>query len=287
MKPALHHVDIITPDLRRSRSFYEDVLGMRLAGWFFREGLFEFLFLRDSRASSLFCLEFCGPPLLGWQQSMLEAQGSALDHLSMLAGDIDGWYQRLLEEGVPFLQPPEAVLGAREMYFRDPRRTILEILTPDDPGLTPRQRPEPAVRIDPAALALHHVTILAEDPQRLAGFYMEWFEFGRVPSPPGTAAGGIFLADTSELHTGAVTRPMLRIIRPDDLGAPDVRRPESRVGLHQIAFKTEELERAQHELQERDAHVQQVREPGGCSWLRLTDPYGIEIGVYSAACLPS
>jgi glyoxylase I family protein len=285
MTPGLHHVDIITPDLRRSLSFYQDILGMKLAGWFFREELFEFLFLRDSPPSSLFCLEFCGPPLLGWQERMLDQQGACIDHLSMLAEDIDAWYERLKEQGIPFLQPPEPVLGAREMYFRDPSHTILEILTPEDPGLTPLDIPAFVRDEAQPLIALHHVSLLTSDPQALAAFYMQEFDFISVPAPPGSAAG-IFLTDSSQLHRRAVTRPMVRVVSAAEVGAGGTRSSELSAGLYQIALTTENLEQAQSALRKKGAAVELMLEPAGCERLRLTDPYGIEIAIFRSASLP-
>lgn len=287
MKPGLHHVDIIATDLRRSLSFYRDILGMKLAGWYFREDLFEFLFLRDAPGSSLFCLEFCGPPLLDWQRTMLEEQGPALDHLSMLAPDIDDWYERLRQREIPFLQPPEPVLGAREMYFRDPVQTILEILTPDDPGLTPLQLPAPAPAGDQPLLKLHHVSLLTADPEPLAAFYEGIFGFTPAPPPSGARAAGIFLADNSELHSTSAVRPMLRIARPAELGAPETEGPNAPAHrLYQIGFHTEDLDGALRSLLREGVDAQLTPEPGGPDRVRLTDPEGIEIAIFHSAGLP-
>jgi catechol 2,3-dioxygenase-like lactoylglutathione lyase family enzyme len=287
MKPGLHHVDIITTDLRKSLSFYRDILGMQLAGWYFREELFEFLFLRDAPAASHFCLEFCGPPLLDWQQTMLEAQGPALDHLSMLAPDIDNWYRRLRQREIPFLQSPEPVLGAREMYFRDPSGAILEILTPDDPGLTPTQLPAPAPARDQPALILHHVSLLTSDPEPLAAFYEGTFGFTPAPPPPGVHAAGVFLADTSELHSTSAVRPMLRIARTEELGAPKAEGPNAPAGgLYQIGFQTEDLDGVLRSLLREGVDAQLAPEPGGLDRVGLTDPEGIEIAIFHSDKLP-
>jgi predicted enzyme related to lactoylglutathione lyase len=50
--------------------------------------------------------------------------------LSWFSDDIDGWYRRLLENGVEVEQPPtrQPYLEMKTMLFRDPQGYLLEIL---------------------------------------------------------------------------------------------------------------------------------------------------------------
>jgi catechol 2,3-dioxygenase-like lactoylglutathione lyase family enzyme len=116
-------------DLPRSRRFYQDVFAFQPM-------------VSDAR--------FCAFSVEGRQELLLFQKGATLEpfpttggaipphggagelHLafSIPAAELDAWEKRLLESGVPIESRVAWPEGGQSLYFRDPDRHLLELVTP-------------------------------------------------------------------------------------------------------------------------------------------------------------
>jgi lactoylglutathione lyase len=121
MSPRLTHVLLFVADLRRSRDFYLEALGLepiveeddylRLTGLGVDLGLHR---AHDSE-------QYGGPGI----------------ELQLQVDDLDAWYRRLVARGVPFTRGPEDMpWGARHAFLHDPDGYRLSLYTPA-PGRNP------------------------------------------------------------------------------------------------------------------------------------------------------
>lgn len=107
----LRYVIVFVSDMKRSVSFYRDVLGLPLkfesAGWT------EF-----STGAATLALHASG----GRQAEGDEAPGPAAGRCRPGLGvpDLDAFHRRMRERGVPCVQEPEEVFGARVAQYLDP-----------------------------------------------------------------------------------------------------------------------------------------------------------------------
>jgi catechol 2,3-dioxygenase-like lactoylglutathione lyase family enzyme len=129
----LHHVSILTPDLRRSQRFYTETLGMRtLLEYVQDDGGFIFLvdpaFDLDRHS---FMLEIIGPPHLEPREvEMLEARGACYDHLCYVADDVQAAWQGAVRRGVEKMAEPAQEYGTWIAWVRDADGNDLEIMNP-------------------------------------------------------------------------------------------------------------------------------------------------------------
>jgi catechol 2,3-dioxygenase-like lactoylglutathione lyase family enzyme len=128
---GLHHISILTPDLRRSQKFYEDVLGLKTVYEYVRDdGGFVFLvdpFYEPSGHS--FMLEIIGPPHLEPREvEILEARGACYDHLCYVADDVPGAWQAALDRGAEKMAEPVQEYGMWIAWVRDADGNDLEIM---------------------------------------------------------------------------------------------------------------------------------------------------------------
>lgn len=116
-------------DLPRATAFYRDVLGLevmsaseRLVAVDAGEATVLLLFQRGATRDGL---DFPGgriPP----------HDGSGPAHLAFAieTGDVEGWERRLAEHGVEVESRVQWTRGGRSLYFRDPDRHSVELVTP-------------------------------------------------------------------------------------------------------------------------------------------------------------
>lgn len=279
MRLRLHHVDVITEDLEESVSFYTGSLGMKVAGWFYREDLFEFVFLRDRLGMSNLVIELCAPPLLDWQEKILDHRGPCLDHFSFIADDIDRWHEELKQKNSQIIQPPEPVLGAREMYFKDPSGVILEIITTTDPALTPMVIPK-AIPLENAGYRVRNATIISTDLQQSEEFYLSALGLEHVGEGQGSHSEGISLTDYDAVARGSLG-PVLEIKGLSGLSKSEQSFfDEFGSGLSGIGFDVEDITLAERELQGYGLDLDaQLHKRGKPTRLVFQDPNGIQIVV--------
>ena len=120
----LHHVAIICADYRRSKTFYTDVLGLRVVDENYRQARQSWkldLALPDGGQIELFT--FPGAPA---RPSRPEAQG--LRHLAFAVDDVQAWVDYLTMRGVT-VEPVriDEYTGRRFTFFADPDGLPLEI----------------------------------------------------------------------------------------------------------------------------------------------------------------
>lgn len=121
---GVHHVAVICSDYRRSRSFYTEVLGLRVVAENYRQARQSWkldLALPDGTQIELF--SFPGAPP---RPSRPEAQG--LRHLAFEVDDLDVWVAHLRVNGIT----TEAIrtdeyTGRRFVFFADPDGLPLEL----------------------------------------------------------------------------------------------------------------------------------------------------------------
>lgn len=129
----LHHVNILTPDIRRSQRFYEEKLGMKTV----IEGLEDeggSVFLVDPSydyRESDFLLQIVGPPHLEPREEvLLEKRGACLDHMGFVADDLQGAWDAAITRGAKHVTEPIFYLIGNLAWFVDPDGIDVEIMNP-------------------------------------------------------------------------------------------------------------------------------------------------------------
>lgn len=113
-------------DLDRATAFYTRVLGLPLTA-----GFDEASFLQTGRDSTLILFNAEG---IRRRQSVIPshgAEGEGHVALTVPAGEIDAWKDRLERLGVAIEHEQTWSYGSRSIYFRDPDNNSLELITDD------------------------------------------------------------------------------------------------------------------------------------------------------------
>jgi catechol 2,3-dioxygenase-like lactoylglutathione lyase family enzyme len=132
MEPDIQHLveaALYVGDLDRAEAFYGDVLGLqRIAKEpgrhvFFRVGQSVLLLFNPEATQKGGSLPEHG------------AKGSGHAALGISADSLEGWRSRLQEQGVEIEKEVMWRKGGRSLYFRDPARNAIELITPGCWGL--------------------------------------------------------------------------------------------------------------------------------------------------------
>lgn len=121
---GIHHVALICSDYQRSKTFYTEVLGLKVLAEHYREARQSWkLDLQLADGSQLELFSFPGAPA---RPSQPEAQG--LRHLAFAVTDLDHWVSYLKQQGVAV----EAIrvdeyTDKRFTFFQDPDGLPLEL----------------------------------------------------------------------------------------------------------------------------------------------------------------
>lgn len=121
---GIHHVALICSDYQRSKTFYTEVLGLKILAEHYREARQSWkLDLQLTDGSQLELFSFPGAPA---RPSQPEAQG--LRHLAFAVTDLDHWVSYLKQQGIMV----EAIrvdeyTGKRFTFFQDPDGLPLEL----------------------------------------------------------------------------------------------------------------------------------------------------------------
>lgn len=130
----IHHVAIIASDYERSKSFYTEVLGLRVLGEYYRAERHSYkldLGLPDGGRLELF--SFPDPPP---RPSRPEARG--LRHLAFAVPDVEAALAELRGRGVPTEEIRfDEYTGKRFAFFTDPDDLPLELYEVEVPGQRP------------------------------------------------------------------------------------------------------------------------------------------------------
>jgi catechol 2,3-dioxygenase-like lactoylglutathione lyase family enzyme len=129
----LHHVNLLSNDVRPAIEFYRRELGLRVA-LTYRPDFGGFNFLIDARFDGRtrnFMLEITGAPDLDERESAyLRAHGPSYDHICFITADPVVSYHRLLAGGSSSLYEPENFLDNVLAWVADPHGVHVELMKP-------------------------------------------------------------------------------------------------------------------------------------------------------------
>jgi len=117
-------------DLTAAAAFYRDVLGLEPM----RTGPDRFVAFRAGAQSVLLLFKrgstLTPLPVSGGVIPPHDGHGPHHIGLAIAAADYDVWRQRLLAQGVAIESETRWDAGGRSLYFRDPDRHVVELVTP-------------------------------------------------------------------------------------------------------------------------------------------------------------
>jgi catechol 2,3-dioxygenase-like lactoylglutathione lyase family enzyme len=137
---ALHHVALVTNDMKKTVAFYRDMLGGRvaMAHRMPRPGNERHYFISVTPSTVFAFFEFPDAELPSHKGATLPSTGRALDHIAFFAPDeaaFNEWYRRLGEAKVEHLTPITTLgMGIRAFFFADPNGIVLEVMCPPPGG---------------------------------------------------------------------------------------------------------------------------------------------------------
>jgi catechol 2,3-dioxygenase-like lactoylglutathione lyase family enzyme len=137
---SLHHVALVTNDMKKTVAFYRDVLvsevamGHRLP----RAGNERHYFITVAPSTVFAFFEFPDAEMPGHKDATLPSTGRSLDHIAFFAESeetFDRWYMRLQEVNAPHLSEMRQMgPGLRAFFFDDPNGIVLEVMAPPKGG---------------------------------------------------------------------------------------------------------------------------------------------------------
>ena len=132
----LHHINILTPNWRRSRDFYQATFGLRSVMEFVDEDDGAFLFLADAFvdfAEHNLLLELTGPPW-GEQREAdhFDRNGPSVDHICYTTPDVDAAWRQLIDAGASDVTAPYDAWGTRIAWVKDLVGKDIELMLPID-----------------------------------------------------------------------------------------------------------------------------------------------------------
>ena len=142
----VNHLNIVVSDMERSLGFYIGILGMRVTFEVELSGAWiatvsgvpgataRCVFCQPSGGGARFeLLQYLHPSGMPVEANAV-ANTPGLRHLALEVSDLNTWYARLLEAGVPFVSPPVVApftivdgLRKRLCYLHDPDGVIVEL----------------------------------------------------------------------------------------------------------------------------------------------------------------
>lgn len=130
---ALHHVALVTNDMKKTVAFYRDLLGSTVAMGhrLGRPGNERHYFITVAPNTVFAFFEFPDAELPAHKDATLPSTGRALDHIAFFAGSnerFDTWYRRLTEAKVAHLSPIRDMGIVRAFFFDDPNGITLEVM---------------------------------------------------------------------------------------------------------------------------------------------------------------
>jgi len=137
---AIHHVALVTNDMKKTVAFYRDVLGSQVAMGHRlpRAGNERHYFITVAPNTMFAFFEFPDAELPAHKDATLASTGRALDHIAFFAGSneqFDTWYQRLTEAKVAHLSPIRDMGIVRAFFFDDPNGITLEVMAGKGEGM--------------------------------------------------------------------------------------------------------------------------------------------------------
>jgi catechol 2,3-dioxygenase-like lactoylglutathione lyase family enzyme len=133
---SLHHVALVTNDMKKTVAFYRDFLGgeVIMAHRMPRPGNERHYFISVTPTTVFAFFEFPDATLPAHKDATLPSTGRALDHIAFFAPSValfEAWYGRLTDANVDHLTPIRPLsAGIRAFFFADPNGIVLEIMCP-------------------------------------------------------------------------------------------------------------------------------------------------------------
>ena len=133
---ALHHVALVTNDMKKTVAFYRDFLGgeVLMAHRMPRPGNERHYFISVTPTTVFAFFEFPDATLPEYKGATLPSTGRALDHIAFFAPStaaFEAWHGRLTAANVDHLTPIRPLsAGIRAFFFADPNGIVLEIMCP-------------------------------------------------------------------------------------------------------------------------------------------------------------
>ena len=131
---GIHHFNlrVNAKELDTLQAFYCDVLGLcvgarpsfRSAGVWLYAGKIPLLHVTQIDSGEVVAP---GSPRL---LPEVEARRSAIDHIALASGDLDGAVRRLASHGVPYTRTEVPATGEIQLLFRDPSGNGIELIFP-------------------------------------------------------------------------------------------------------------------------------------------------------------
>ncbi len=117
MLKGIHHVAIICSDIERSKQFYTELLGFRVAAEVYREERQSWKV--DLQLNGVYCIELFSFPQVPARLSRPEAAG--LRHLAFSVENLHAWVDALEAKGLP-CEPirTDPYSGAQFTFCSDP-----------------------------------------------------------------------------------------------------------------------------------------------------------------------
>ena len=133
---ALHHVAVVTNDMKKTVAFYRDVLGSEVAMGhrLGRPGNERHYFITVAPNTVFAFFEFPNAELPPFKPATLPSTGRSLDHICFHVQDdaaFDAWYARLREQDVDNVSEIIDREGSRSFFFSDPNNIVFEVATPN------------------------------------------------------------------------------------------------------------------------------------------------------------
>ncbi|HEX9880832.1 MAG TPA: VOC family protein [Candidatus Binatia bacterium] len=222
MFAKIKHVAIVTDDCERLGAFYRAVFQLRgevsEEGKRFRKSTRRAVAVTDGNIGLNFNLRKPGRP-------------ASLDHFGVEVEDVERVFQRLRDRypGIETLSRPGGRAFAG-LSTHDPAGNVFDL---SQEGMANRTSVYNETGDGPQKRFIHHLNLRVVDPDAIARFYQDVYEFEPVPSRDGN----------THLTDGAVTL----IIAPWKLGdflGTGIERPK----LDHIGFKVESLEAVQRDV---------------------------------------
>ena len=147
---TLHHVALVTNDMRKTVAFYRDVLGSEIAmsHRLAREGNERHYFITVAPNVVFAFFEFPDAEMPEFQPAMIAKTGRALDHIAFLVPDENAFtsmYTRLRGQ-VAHLSEIRDLGSVRAFFIADPNNIVLEVMVEKGEGFAFPQLGDP----DPA-----------------------------------------------------------------------------------------------------------------------------------------
>ncbi len=132
---AIHHVAVVTNDMKKTVAFYRNVLGSEVAMGhrLDRPGNERHYFITVAPNTVFAFFEFPDAAMPSYKDATLPSTGRSLDHVCFHTKsnkEFDAWYAWLGAKGVDNLSEIIERGPSRSFFFSDPNNIVFEVATP-------------------------------------------------------------------------------------------------------------------------------------------------------------